>query len=256
MWCSMWRQGEEMIRKSILLVEDEAVVREMIRGALERKYNVLEASKYSEAIDHLNDRIDLALIDYALPDRDGFEVLRAIREVKPMLPAIMMTAYSSENIVIKALRVGAVDFIKKPLSFAYLMRRLSQILGGDLGIEVNGDTQTREEFIMEGVADYIEDKYKEDLSLDQLAAMVCMNRFKFCRAFKKKFGQSFISYLSSTRVKKAAVLLREHPDLNITEIALAVGYGNVGHFGRVFRTVYEVTPTEYRRSQGSGGDPK
>ena len=52
-----------MMRKSILLVEDEAVIREMIRGALEREYNVLEASKYSEAIDHLKDRIDLALID-------------------------------------------------------------------------------------------------------------------------------------------------------------------------------------------------
>ncbi|HXX81839.1 MAG TPA: response regulator [Thermodesulfovibrionales bacterium] len=236
-----------MMRKSILLVEDEAVVREMIRGALEREYDVLEASKYSEAIDHLKDRIDLALIDYALPDRDGFEVLRAIREVKPELPAIMMTAYSSENIVIKALRVGATDYIRKPLSFAYLMKRLSQILGGDLDARLNEDAQTREEFIMEGVAAYIEDKSREELTLDQLAAMVCMNKFKFCRAFKRKFGQSFVSYLSSIRVKKAAKLLREHRDLNITEVALAVGYGNVGHFGRVFRTVYGVSPTEYRR---------
>jgi|MudIll2142460700_1097286.scaffolds.fasta_scaffold00451_7 YesN/AraC family two-component response regulator len=243
-----------MMRKSILLVEDEAVIREMIRGALEREYNVLEASKYSEAIDHLKDRIDLALIDYALPGRDGFEVLRAIREVKPALPAIMMTAYSSENIAIKALRVGATDYIKKPLSFAYLMKRLSQILGGDLEAKLNGDAQTREEFIMEGIAAYIEDKYREELTLDQLAALVCMNRFKFCRAFKKKFGQSFVSYLSSLRVRKAAKLLSGHPDLNITEIALAVGYGNVGHFGRVFRTVYGVSPTEYRRCPRDEGN--
>ncbi|HXX53538.1 MAG TPA: response regulator transcription factor, partial [Thermodesulfovibrionales bacterium] len=213
----------------------------------------LEASKYSEAIGHLKERIDLALIDYALPDRDGFEVLRAIREVKPSLPAIMMTAYSSENVVIKALRVGATDYIRKPLSFAYLMKRLSQILGGHLEVKLNDDAQTREEFIMEGVAAYIEDKYREDLTLDQLAAMACMNRFKFCRAFKKKLGQSFISYLSSIRVNKAEKLLREHRDLNITEIALAVGYGNVGHFGRVFRTVYGVSPTEYRRRHW--GDP-
>ena len=237
-----------MKRKAILLVEDEAVVRDMIRGALEREYDVLEASTYSEALRHLAHHIDLALVDYALPDRDGFEVLKAVREAQPSLPVILMTGYGSEHVVIKALREGVTDYIKKPLSFSYLMKRLSEILGMNLGNTFWKDTVTREEFIMDGISAYIEDRSMEDLNLDKLARMVCMSRFNFCRAFKGRFGLSFISYLNSLRVKKAARLL-DDANLTITEIATFVGYESVAHFGRVFRKVYGVSPTAFRTKQ-------
>ena len=236
----------DMKRKTILLVEDEAVVREMIRGALEREYHVLEAATYSEALDRLPHHIDLALIDYALPDRDGFEVLREVRNAKPSLPVILMTGYGSEHVVMKALRVGVTDYIKKPLSFSYLMKRLSEILGMNLGNIFWKDTVTREEFIMDGIAAYIEDRSMEDLSLEKLARMACLNKFNFCRAFKGRFGLSFISYLNSIRVKKAARLL-DAPNLTITEIATFVGYESLAHFGRVFRKVYGVSPTAFRK---------
>lgn len=61
-----------MGRKSIFLVDDDAVVRDMIRGVLEREYDVFEASTCLEAINQSKNRIDLALIDYVLPDCDGF----------------------------------------------------------------------------------------------------------------------------------------------------------------------------------------
>ena len=234
-----------MKRKAILLVEDEAVVRDMIRGALEREYDVLEASTYSEALRQLTHHIDLALVDYSLPDGDGFEVLKAVREARPSLPFILMTGYGSEHVVTKALRVGVTDYIKKPLSFSYLMKRLSELLGMNLGNTFWKDTVTREEFIMDGIAAYIEDRSREDLNLDKLARMVCMSRFNFCRAFKVRFGLSFISYLNSIRVKKAARLL-DDPNLTITEIATFVGYESVSHFGRVFRKVYGVSPTAFR----------
>jgi YesN/AraC family two-component response regulator len=241
-----------MERKSILLVEDEAVVREMIRGALEREHRVLEASRYSEAVDHSGSQIDLALVDYALPDRDGFEVIEALRKAKPSLPVILMTAYGNESLAIRALRVGVSDYIRKPVSFAYLMKRLSEILGVNCGSHFRGDASTREEFIMDGIAAYIEDRYREDLSLAGLAQMACMNKFSFCRAFKNRFGLSFLSYLNTVRLRKAANLL-EDPHLNVTGIATFVGYDNVAHFGRAFRAVYGMSPTEYRRSGKSGG---
>lgn len=235
-----------MKRKSILLVEDEAVVREMIRGALEREYCVLEASGYSEALDHFSNHVDLALIDYALPERDGFEVTEALRRAKPSLPVILMTAYGNESVAIRAMRAGVTDYIKKPVSFAYLMKRLSEILGVNSPQRFRGDALTREEFIMDGIAARIEDRYMEDISLDGLAQMACMNKFSFCRAFKNRFGLSFLSYLNTVRLKKAAKLLDEQ-DWNITGIASFVGYDNVAHFGRAFRAVYGMSPSEYRR---------
>ena len=88
------------MKKTVLLVEDDDVVREMIRGALERDFRILEASRYAGAVDQLKKPLDIALVDYYLPDRNGFEVLSAVRDSWPALPVIMMTGYSRKDLVI------------------------------------------------------------------------------------------------------------------------------------------------------------
>lgn len=141
-----------MEKKTVLLVEDDALVRDMLRSAFEMEYNVLEASGCSEAAGLLQNPIDIALIDYMLPDGDGFDVLKSVREVKPNLPIIMMTAYSTEGIVIRALRAGAAEYIKKPLVLAHLRRKVSDILGGKKGEELTERSVTNEEFLLDSIA--------------------------------------------------------------------------------------------------------
>jgi YesN/AraC family two-component response regulator len=242
----MFQSEMDKNKKNILLVDDDTTVRDMIKDALEKEYNVLEASGYSEAVEQLKYHIDLALIDYVLPGSDGFEVLKAIRNAIPALPAIIMTGYSNENVVIKALRTEVADYIKKPVKLSYLRRRLSEILGGEESNRNFESVDSREEFILDAIAVHIEENYMKDLTLNKLASMSCMNRFKFCRAFKERVGQTFISYLNRIRVKNAAELLKNR-NLNITDIAFFVGYNSVVHFDRVFRTMYGISPREYRR---------
>jgi YesN/AraC family two-component response regulator len=236
-----------MKNKSILLVDDDEVVRTMIKGFLEKEYNVFEASNYSEAVKLLKYPIDFALIDYILPDSDGFDLLKAIREEKVTLPAIIMTGYSNEAVVIKALRSAVADYIKKPVKLSYLRKRLSEILKGEWISEHTDNVETKEEFILDGIAAYIEEKYMKDLTLDRISRMACMNRFKFCRVFKQRFGKTFLSHLNSVRVKKASELLK-NSSLSVTEIAFFVGYGSFSQFKRVFKKVYGLSPKDYRRS--------
>ncbi|MEW6418907.1 MAG: response regulator transcription factor [Nitrospirota bacterium] len=235
-----------MEKKTILLVDDDPVVRDVIKGALEREYDVLEASGYQEVIKQLTKPVDLALIDYILPDRDGFEVLKALREIKPALPAIIMTGYSSEKVAIKALRSAVADYIKKPISLKYLRRRLSEIVGGKWTNESNEHLETREEFILDGIAAYIRENYMKDLTLDNLAKMACMSRFKLSRSFKDRFGKTFTSYLNSIRVKNALELLK-NPNINIAEAAHLVGYKSGRYLNRIVKAVYKMSPTEYRK---------
>jgi transcriptional regulator GlxA family with amidase domain len=105
--------------------------------------------------------------------------------------------------------------------------------------------QNSEESILEGVASYIKENYMKDVTLDQLSRMACINRFKFCRAFKKKFGKSFVSYTNKLRIDKADDLLRD-TDLNIIDIAYLVGFQSVVHFGRIFKRIHGIAPREYR----------
>ena len=240
-----------MEKKAILLVEDDCVIRDLIRGALEQQYNVLEASTYSEAIMQMGKPIHLALIDYNLPDADGFDVLKAIREVKPEVPAILMTAYSTDNLVIKALRAGVTDFIRKPLSFAYLRGKLSELLGGKENQDNPDQVRSSEVFVMDCIAAFIEENFDKDLCRNELAEKAHMERYKFSRVFNAHFGKSFKSYLNSIRVNKAAELLRKNNNLNVTDIAISVGYNGVSHFEKVFRETYGLSPTRYRKNQTS-----
>lgn len=239
------REGD-VGEKSILLVEDDAVVRDLIKSALERHYHVLEAGNYSEAIDLLMKRLDLALVDYALPDRDGLEVLKAIRGVKPHLPVILMTAYSTENLTAKALKAGVTDYMTKPLSFSYLKGKLSEILDGEAKGLFLEDIESREVFTIDCIAAFVEENFMKDLDRDQLAEKACMSRHRFSRMFNRRMGRSFPYYLNSVRIGKAAELLR-NPDLSISEIANLVGYKSLTQFERVFREAYGVPPKEYRK---------
>jgi YesN/AraC family two-component response regulator len=236
-----------MNKKNIILIDDDTVVRDMIKDSLEKDYNVIEASTYTDVMNLLDNSIDLALIDYVLPDADGFDVLQTLRASKPSLPAIMMTGYGNETVVIKALRTEIVDYMKKPLKLSYLKKRLYEILGGNQNNKQYESVTSREDFILDGVVSHIEEKYMKHITLEKAASMACMNKFKFCRAFKERYGQTFITYLNGIRVKNAADLLR-NDNLSITEIAYFVGYGSVVHFDRVFRSTYGISPREYRKT--------
>jgi len=236
-----------MDKKNILLIDDDTVVRDMIKDSLSKDYNIIEASTYTEVMNLLDNSIDLALIDYVLPDADGFDVLQTLRASKPSLPAIMMTGYGNETVVIKALRTEIIDYMKKPLKLSYLKNRLSEILGVNQNSKQYESVNSRDDFILDGVVSHIEEKYMKPITLEKAASIACMNKFKFCRTFKERYGQTFITYLNGIRVKNAAELLRNN-NLSITEIAYFVGYGSVVHFDRVFRSTYGISPREYRKT--------
>jgi YesN/AraC family two-component response regulator len=238
-----------MGQKSILLVDDDPSVREIIRDALDGQYAVFEASCYSEAIQYSNEHIDLALIDYVLPDSDGYETLQALRRGIPKLPAIIMTAYGSERVALKTVRSEVNDYINKPLKLSYLKLQISQIVGRETDkrrCEDSGKENDRDGFVLDGIPAYIEQNYMKPLTLDMLAQKVNMNKFRFCKAFKEQVGQNFISYLNNIRIRNATEFLKKD-DLNITEIAYVVGYRNIVHFDRVFKHIHGVSPREYRK---------
>jgi len=234
-----------MFRKSLLLVDDDDVIRDVIKSALNDDYHIFEASTYLDAMKFPFQSVDLVIIDYILPDRDGFEVLKSLRERNPALPAIIMTGYGDEDVIIRALRKNVTDYIKKPVNLRYLRERVSDILGDEKRREDDALPSYKERHL-DIIAKHIQENYMGELTLDKLARLACMSRFSFCRAFKERFSQSFISYVNSIRLKNAGELLKDSRT-SITEIAFSVGYRNSGHFNRVFKAVYKMSPREYRR---------
>jgi DNA-binding NtrC family response regulator len=101
---------------SVLIIDDEAAIRESLQTLLEFEgYTVDTANDGMEGLTRLAERpFDLVLLDFALPERNGIEILQEIRERDSELPVIMITAYGTVENAVNAMQAGATNFIQKP----------------------------------------------------------------------------------------------------------------------------------------------
>ncbi len=119
-----------MEKQSILTVEDDAAIRRGIVDALRFSgYQVFEAARGDVGRDMALARAyDLLLLDLVLPGCDGLQILRAVREVRPAQPIIILTARGEENDRVEGLRLGADDYVVKPFSVKELLARVEAVL--------------------------------------------------------------------------------------------------------------------------------
>jgi DNA-binding response OmpR family regulator len=116
--------------KSILIVDDEKNIRLTLSQALE----VLEvetdtAANGEEALVKLKEReFGLILLDLKMPGMDGMEVLRRVREIRPDIRIIIITAYGTVESAVEAMKLGAVDFIQKPFSPEEIRELVSRVM--------------------------------------------------------------------------------------------------------------------------------
>ena len=116
-------------RGHILVVDDERAIRRLLRMYLtDAGYTVTEAADGSEALDQVRrGGIDLVLLDLMLPEVDGFEVTRRLREIAS-IPVIMVTARSEEAHRVTGLELGADDYVTKPFSPIEVVARVKAVL--------------------------------------------------------------------------------------------------------------------------------
>ena len=113
----------------ILVLEDEESIRSFILINLKRNnFDVIEAASGEEALEKLDETVDLALLDVMLPGISGFEVCKQAREKYPALGIIMLTAKGQEDNKIEGLELGADDYIVKPFSPKELTARINALL--------------------------------------------------------------------------------------------------------------------------------
>lgn len=115
--------------KTILVVEDEEILRDLLRKSLNRSgYDVLSAENGRYALDTLQtNQVDLILLDIMMPQMDGFEFCEEIRQTSDV-PIIILTALNRPDDVVRGLQLGADEYITKPFSFSELSVRIESML--------------------------------------------------------------------------------------------------------------------------------
>jgi YesN/AraC family two-component response regulator len=242
----------------ILIVEDQADLREFIATNLSKDYRILEASDGEEGISKATKEIpDLIITDVMMPKVDGNELTRSLKnnENTSHIPIIMLTAKSSVESKIEGLENEADDYLTKPFNITELQLRIKNILKSrhklqekyNKSITVNPSeitTTSVDEKFLSKLLKIVEDNMSNSgFSVEFLCDAVGMSRANIHKKLKQLLNQSATEFINSVRLKRAAQLIRKNTG-NISEIAYDVGYNNLSYFSRAFKKHFNMTPKE------------
>jgi len=105
----------------LLIVEDEAILRESLKDSLKDEHSVTTAETGEEALEIIKKKdFDIIIVDVRLPGITGLDVVRWVKQSKPYVRAIVITAYPSVELAVEAMKQGAVDYLVKPINLEVL----------------------------------------------------------------------------------------------------------------------------------------
>src|SRR5438105_1685390 len=127
-------------RPLLLVIDDESAMSALVERAVQSTgFRIISHTRAREALAMLpSERAQIALVDLQMPELGGLDVIRAIREAQPQCGVVLMTAQASAEGAIEAIKLGALDYLAKPLDVA----RLQQLLG-----ETRDDARRRAELL-------------------------------------------------------------------------------------------------------------
>lgn len=232
-----------------VVVEDEPIFRESLVRRIDSLGDFKVEGTASNGIEGLIEiqRTDPHVVfsDIRMPGMDGLVFLEQIRKDFGDLPVVFITGFQEFEYAQKALRLGAVDLLMKPLD-ADELHRVVEKLRLMLANMKSIDNQRVPPGLIAVAKEWVCANLKE-ASLNAAAAQVQMNPAAFSRKFHASEGVTFIQYVSQVRMNKAKELLA-NPIFKVAQVAELVGYLDQRYFTEVFKKTWGLSPQEYRKT--------
>jgi signal transduction histidine kinase/ligand-binding sensor domain-containing protein/AraC-like DNA-binding protein len=253
---------QESAKRVLLIVEDNADVRQYIRRDLDGEYNILEAidgaDGWGKSVDQLP---DIIVSDVMMPKLDGFELCAKLKgdERTCHIPVVLLTAKASSQDKIEGFEIGADDYIMKPFELAELKVRLRNLLDqrtrlheyfrkhGLFEIEAQKITPVDQKFLQNAVGIISGRMSDPGFGVESLAAEMAVSRSLLLKKIEALTGEMPSELIKRTRLNKAQRLL-EGRFGNVTEVALEVGFSNPAYFAECFKKQFGCSPSHYHHS--------
>lgn len=236
-----------------LVIDDDLIALERCRLALKGGgFDVLtEVTARAGLAVALNQRVDAIVADLKLPDFSGLDILKRLQLEETSPPFIVLTAFASIESAVEAIRLGASDFLSKPVPDTDLVVIVQRAINGNEGL---WDKAIRSEGRDDRALDprvriclrIIRERYADrTLRGCEVAKTIGISHFFLTRLMKQETGSGFLRHLHLTRVREGQRLL-EVTLLSIKEIAHRIGYASTTRFDHHFYRICLMTPRQFR----------
>lgn len=248
-------------KHSVLLIEDNSDLVAFLQTKLSNEYLVY-TSDGSDAFEKATEIVpDIIICDINLVDKDGYEISKALKKDlrSSHIPIIILTAQSSKESVLKGLQSGVDQYLTKPFSLAILKQSISSLLfnreklryyytNNIYRVEPESKFGNQEQSFIAKMNEFIQSNVENPkFSVEDLADKMGVSRVQLYRKVKAIMGINISDHINNIKLEKAAELLKSN-EMNISEIAYALGFSSPNYFSTAFKNKFGISPKEYKSS--------
>ena len=245
-------------RPRILVVEDHPDLRDYLRLLLEARYSIDTAVHGQDALRLLRDSTSYALVltDLMMPVMDGFALLTTLKADARLrtLPVVVLTARTTRNERLRALRIGVDDYLTKPFHTERLFAVIDALLANRAErVPLDTDSDARasdasdeDQHWLANFETYIDDHLTDhDFSVAALAKTFAMSTSTLLRTLRRLTGLTPARYVQEVRLARARQLLEMAAVDSVKAVADAVGYADSRSFTRAYRKRFGHLPSDH-----------
>lgn len=270
--CEVLPESAEVGEKPIiLLVEDNEDLLLMLSELFQPMYEVHVACNGREGLEMARQiQPDLIVSDVMMPEMSGKEMCYKIKNNVELsnISIVLLTAQTSAEYVVEGFMFGADDYVTKPFNVKVLLARCNNLLKNKKRLmahyagkpmmettEVNAINERDKELLEKCVAIIRRNYENPEFDVMSLATELCMGRSKLYMQFKQMTGLTPNEFILKVKLDEAMTLLKNHPELNISEIAARLGFSSPRYFSKSFKAFFGIAPLGVRNKK-EGTAPK
>ena len=272
-WNSIDKEFVEEVKKSqqesgaaqctLLIVEDNKDIRELLKDILEPIYKVEIAVDGLDGLEKVRKiQPDIVISDIMMPGISGIELCAKMKSNFDTchIPIILLTAKTAVEHKFEGWQIGADDYITKPFDLKLLILRCNNLVNSrkllqakyarqnDLSGQQVATTAIDMEFIKKATALVENNLDDSEFNIDVFAREMGLGRTTLFNKIRGITGLTPNNFISNIRLKKAADLLLNNPELNISDIAYTLGFSSPRYFNKCFKDLFGYSPVEYRKN--------
>lgn len=245
----------------MLIVEDDESIRHMLDSIFKAYYQTTLAVDGEDAWEKIQEEEpDIVLSDVVMPRMSGTELCRKIKgEFNTChIPVVLLTARTAVEHTVEGLKLGADDYITKPFNVNILISRCNNLVNSRRILQEKFSKQPQmsaqmlatnpiDKKMLDQATAIIEQHLDDpEFNVNIFAREMGLARTNLFAKLKAITGQTPNDFIQTIRLHRGALLLRNNPELNVTEISDQIGFSSSRYFSKCFKEIYHVSPLAYR----------